>query len=57
VIKVVWITFKEALNVSTNPLPNHTSGSGSVNALKAKCWGNLKAPIVRAMCEEDNMNY
>ena len=28
-IKAEWITFKETLNVSSNPLPNHTSSSGS----------------------------
>jgi hypothetical protein len=56
-IKVGWITFKEALNVSTNPLSNHASGSGSVNALEAEYWGNLKALIVKARCKEGSMNY
>jgi len=30
-IKAGWITFEDAPNVNTNPLPNHASGSGSVN--------------------------
>jgi hypothetical protein len=33
-IKAGWITFKETPNMSTNPLPNHASGSGLVNALR-----------------------
>jgi hypothetical protein len=33
-IKAGWITFEDAPNVNTNPLPNHASGSGSVNMLE-----------------------
>jgi hypothetical protein len=54
-IKVWWITFKETLNVSTNPLPNHASGSGSVNALEVECPRQLKAPMVRARCGKGNI--
>jgi hypothetical protein len=54
-IKVWWITFKETLNMSTNPLPNHALGSGSVNALEVECPRKLKAPMVRVGCEEGNI--
>jgi sarcosine oxidase gamma subunit len=43
--------------MSTNPLPNHVSGSGSVNALEAECSRNLKASMIRVGCEEGNMNF
>jgi hypothetical protein len=33
-IKTGWISFDESPNVRTNPLPNHASGSGGVNAVK-----------------------
>jgi hypothetical protein len=49
--------FKETLNVSMNPLPNHAWGSWSVNALEAECPGKLKVPMVRSGCEESSMNY
>jgi len=55
-IKVGWITFEGTPNVSLNPLPNHASGTGSVNALKAECAGNLKAPMARARCEESSVH-
>jgi len=42
--------------MSTNPLPNHASSSGSINALEAECLRNLKAPMVRAGCEKGRMN-
>jgi len=47
--KFGWITFEETLNISTNPLPNHASSSGSVNALEMECPGNLKS----SMSEQD----
>jgi hypothetical protein len=55
-IKAAWITFKGTPNVSLNPLPNHASGTGSVNALEAECSGNLKAPMTRARCEEGSVH-
>jgi len=55
-IKAGWITFKGTPNVSLNPLPNHASGIGSVNALEAECFWNLKAPMARAKCEEGNVH-
>jgi hypothetical protein len=54
-IKAGWITLKENLNVSTNSLPNHASGSGSVNALEAEFLGNLKEPMARARCKEGSV--
>ncbi|XP_061947974.1 uncharacterized protein LOC133671268 [Populus nigra] len=33
-IKAGWISFDESPNVNSNPLPNHTSGSGGVNSLE-----------------------
>jgi hypothetical protein len=33
-IKTRWISFDESPNVRTNPLPNHASGSGGVNAVE-----------------------
>jgi hypothetical protein len=56
-IKAACITFKENPNMSTNALPNHVSGSGLVNVLEAECLGNLKVSMVRAWCEEGNMNF
>jgi len=55
-IKAKWITFEETPNVSTNPLSNHASGSGSVNTIEAECLRNLKAPMVKVGCEEGNIN-
>ena len=54
-IKAGWITFEETPKVSTNPLPNHASGSESVNALEVENLGNLKAPMESAGCEEGNV--
>jgi len=48
--------FKKTLNISTNPLPNHASGSGSVNALEVECSGNLKAPIMKSGCEKGSIS-
>jgi hypothetical protein len=36
-IKVRWIIFEETSNVNKNPIPNHASSSGSINALKFLC--------------------
>jgi len=44
-IKAGWITFEGTPNVSSNPLPNHASGTGSVNALKAECSKNGKSRV------------
>jgi len=55
-IKVGWITLEGTPNMSLNPLPNHTSGTGLVNALEAKCSGNLKAPMARARYEEGSVH-
>jgi hypothetical protein len=55
-IKAGWVTFEGTPNVSSNPLPNHASGTGSVNALEGECSGNLKAPMARAKCEEGNVH-
>jgi len=55
-IKARWVTFKETLNVSTNPLPNHALSSGSINALEMECLRNLKAPMIRVGCEKGRMN-
>jgi hypothetical protein len=41
-IKVGWIMFEETPNMSTNPLLNHASGSGSVNALEVEYLRSLK---------------
>jgi hypothetical protein len=35
-IKAGWIAFEDAPNVNVNPLPNHASGSGSVNMLEVE---------------------
>jgi hypothetical protein len=32
--KVGWITFENALNINSNPLPNHASSSGGVNVVE-----------------------
>jgi hypothetical protein len=56
-IKTGWVMFKETLKVSVNPLPNHASSNGLVNALEEECLGNLKALMIRVGCEEDNMNF
>jgi hypothetical protein len=50
-IKARWITFEKTPNVSINSLPNHTLGTGSVNALEAKRSENLKVPMARVGCE------
>jgi hypothetical protein len=55
-IKAGWITFEGTPNVSLNPLPNHALGTGSVNALEWECYGNLKALMVRARCEEGSVH-
>jgi hypothetical protein len=55
-IKVEWIMFEKTLNISTNPLPNHASGSGSVNALEVECSGNLKAPIMKSGCKKGSIS-
>lgn len=46
-IKVGWITFKETPKINTNPLPNHTSSSGSINTLKADYPRSLKVSLDR----------
>jgi len=48
--------FKETPNISTNPLPNHASSSGSVNALEVECPRNLKAPIMKSGCEDGSIS-
>jgi len=55
-IKAGWITFEGTPNVSSNPLPNDASGSGSLNALKAECFENLKALMARVECEEGSVH-
>ena len=55
-IKVEWVTFEEASNVIMNPLPNHTSCSGLMDALEVECLGNLRTPMVKEGCEEGIMN-
>jgi hypothetical protein len=54
-IKAGWITFEGTPNVSSNPLPNHASNTGSVNALEVECSENLKALMARARCEEGSV--
>jgi hypothetical protein len=54
-IKAEWITFKENLNVSANPLSNLVSGSGSVNALEVECPGNLKELMTTIGCEKGSI--
>jgi len=56
-IKVGWITFEGTPNVSSNPLPNHASGTGSVNALEVECSGNLKALMAGVGYEEGSGHY
>ena len=41
-IKVGWITFKEPPNISTNPLPIHVVGNGSVNTFDTRYPKSLK---------------
>jgi len=55
-IKAGWITFERTPNMSSNPLPNDASGSGSVNALEVECSENLKAPMARVRCEEGSVH-
>jgi len=56
-IKVGWITFEGTPNVRSNSLPNHASGTGSVNTPEAECSGNLKAPMARARSEEGSVHF
>jgi len=42
--------------VSSNPLPNDASGSGSLNALKVECFENLKALMAIVGCEEGSVH-
>jgi hypothetical protein len=56
-IKAGWITFEGTPNVSSNRLPNHASGTGSVNALEVECSKNLKALMARARCEKGNVHF
>ena len=44
-IKNGWITFEEPPNISTNPLPIHAAGSGSVNMLDTRYPKSLKVPM------------
>jgi len=46
-IKAGWITFEDAPNVNTNPLPNHASGSGFVNMLEIEHSKILKVSMDR----------
>ena len=55
-IKAGWITFEGTPNVGSNRLPNHASGTGSVNALEVECFENLKALMARARCEEGSVH-
>jgi hypothetical protein len=55
-IKAGWITFEETPNVSSNPLPNHASGIGSVNTLEVECSKNLKALMAKVGCEESSVH-
>jgi hypothetical protein len=42
--------------MSSNSLPNHASGTGSVNALEVECSENLKARMARVRCEEGSVH-
>jgi hypothetical protein len=42
--------------MSTNPLPNHALGKGSVNALEVEYPGKLKAQMAKIEYEEGNMD-
>jgi hypothetical protein len=55
-IKAGWITFEGTPNVSSNPLPNHASSTGSMNALEVECSENLKARMARVGCEEGSVH-
>jgi hypothetical protein len=55
-IKFGWITFEGTPNMSSNPLPNHASGTGSVNALEVECSENLKALMEKVGCEEGSVH-
>ena len=46
-LKTGWMTFEDSPNVSTNPLPSHASGSGSVNMLDVEHPKKLRVPIER----------
>jgi hypothetical protein len=46
-IKAGWIAFEDAPNVNVNPLPNHASGSGSVNMLEVEHLKILKVSMDR----------
>jgi hypothetical protein len=52
-IKARWVTFKETLNVSTNPLPNHALSSGSINALETECLINCTNDKCRVRKRQD----
>jgi hypothetical protein len=41
-IKVRWVTFEQTPSVNVNPLPNHASSSGSINALEVEDPRSLK---------------
>ena len=55
-IKAGWITLKGTPNMSSNPLPNNASGTGSMNALEVECSENLETLMVRAGCEEGSVH-
>ena len=50
-IKVGWITFNGTPSMSSNPLPNDASSTGSVNVLEVECSENLKALMARVRCK------
>lgn len=63
-IKAGWIMFEETQNVSTILLPNHVSGSGSLNALEAKWQRSIKIPmdkiyemLIKARYKDGSMNF
>jgi hypothetical protein len=63
-IKASWIMYEETPNVSTVPLHNHVSGSGSVNVLEAKWPRNSKVlmdriyeMLIKAGYKEGTMNF
>ena len=55
-IKAGWITLEGTPNMSSNPLPNHASGTGSVNALEAESFKNIKALMAGAGHEESSVH-
>jgi hypothetical protein len=46
-IKVRWIIFEETSNVNKNPIPNHASSSGLINALEVEDLMSLKVSLGR----------